>query len=356
MGRQSELDTAGRKLRPHGAAQPRSRRAPTPSTCCYCPRAERARVEQAHATRLDYSGGGHRPYHPGHRSRGLRHRASRARYGAISGPRSTPGARPAPGSSVWTASSADPGDAAAWSAWAADQQRRRRHQHRWPHPWCVAAVSQADQRTDLFVALLGGTSSRPGAIYTTYLQSTQWLHPRLCSCRRSPRSPIVTRPLDIPGHLSSSDLQARRYVIQQTFEANLAVPAGFTKPAPASTMTYLQEAYYFVPMYLANQLQQQGEFTAALDWYRTVYDYSVPEQARDIYYGLVLDAQQPSVYTLPVGLAVGSAEPACHRPDQALRLHPLHGPADRPVHVRRMRTRCSPPTLPKTTRRPGPST
>ena len=204
-----------------------------------------------------------------------------------------------PGSSVWTASSADPGDAAAWSSWAAISNDGGDISSL-AQPWSVAAVSQADQRTDLFVALLGGTSGRPGAIYTTYLQSPQWLSTPLQLPPFSP-VPIVTSPLDIPGHLSSSDLQARRYVIQQTFEANLAVPPGFTKPAPASTMTYLQEAYYFVPMYLADQLQQQGEFTAALDWYRTVYDYSVPEQVRDIYYGLVLDAQQPSVYTLPSG-------------------------------------------------------
>ena len=168
--------------------------------------------------------------------------------------------------------------------------------------------------------------------------------------------PVVTAPLDIPGHLSSADLQKRSPVIKQAFEANMAVPAGFTQAAPASTMTYLQEAYYFVPVYLANQLQQQGQFTAALDWYRTVYDYSVPEQIRDIYYGLVLEEGPPAAVHAPDGLADGPAEPACDRHDQALRLHPVHGAADRPVHVRATRTRCSPPTLPNPTRRPGPCT
>ena len=145
-----------------------------------------------------------------------------------------------------------------------------------------------------------GTNSATG-FYTTYWQDDTWDSPPLQLPPFSP-IPIVAKPLDIPDHLSSSDLQARRHDVQQTFEANLAVPADFTEAAPASTMTYLQEAYYFVPMYLASQLQQQqGEFTAALDWYRTVYDYSVPGQVRDIYYGLVLDAQQASVYTLPSG-------------------------------------------------------
>ena len=135
-----------------------------------------------------------------------------------------------PGSSVWTASSADPGSAAAWSAWAAagngggDISSLAK-------PFSVAAASQADQRADLFVALEGGTSGRPGAIYTTYLQSTQWLSTKVQLSPFSP-VPIVTTPLDIPDHLSSSDLQARRYAIQQTFEANRAVSPGFTEPAP----------------------------------------------------------------------------------------------------------------------------
>ncbi len=168
----------------------------------------------------------------------------------------------------------------------------------------VTAVSRSPGRIDLFAP--GGLQdpSQPegsASLYTTYWQDIDWIAPQV---ELPPFSPVpivtATMPLDIPDHLAASDLQQRRGAIQAAFEANMTVPPGFTEAAPASTMTYLREAYYFVPMYLANQLQQQqGEFTAALDWYRTVYDYSVPEQVRDIYYGLVLDAQQASVYTLP---------------------------------------------------------
>jgi hypothetical protein len=44
----------------------------------------------------------------------------------------------------------------------------------------------------------------------------------------------------------------------------------------AANRTYLEEAYYFVPVQLALQLQQRGEYVDALDWFRTVYDYGSP--------------------------------------------------------------------------------
>jgi len=59
-----------------------------------------------------------------------------------------------------------------------------------------------------------------------------------------------------------------------------------------SNLTYLEEAYYFVPVHLALQLQQSGHYAQALDWFRTVYDYSMPrfpEDQRKIYHGLRLE-------------------------------------------------------------------
>jgi Tc toxin complex TcA C-terminal TcB-binding domain/PA14 domain len=43
---------------------------------------------------------------------------------------------------------------------------------------------------------------------------------------------------------------------------------------------YLIEAWYSVPMEIALQLQKAGQYLAALDWYRTVYDYSKGEKDR----------------------------------------------------------------------------
>ncbi|MBL7797051.1 MAG: hypothetical protein JNJ90_11210 [Saprospiraceae bacterium] len=42
---------------------------------------------------------------------------------------------------------------------------------------------------------------------------------------------------------------------------------------------YLDEAFYLIPIFIAQQLQRTQQFTAALDWYRLVYDY--PEMIKD---------------------------------------------------------------------------
>ena len=59
---------------------------------------------------------------------------------------------------------------------------------------------------------------------------------------------------------------------------------------------YLREAFFTVPIYVASQLQQAGQFTAALDWYRIVYAYYLPEVQRKIYYGLILEENISTQY------------------------------------------------------------
>lgn len=52
----------------------------------------------------------------------------------------------------------------------------------------------------------------------------------------------------------------------------------------------LYEAYYFVPMLLALDQQQRGQYDSALNWYRTVYNYlDNVATNRKIFYGLVLE-------------------------------------------------------------------
>lgn len=43
-------------------------------------------------------------------------------------------------------------------------------------------------------------------------------------------------------------------------------------------LNYLAEIFYFVPLHLAQQLQQAGQFIAALDWYQTIYAYRLLAQ------------------------------------------------------------------------------
>lgn len=92
-------------------------------------------------------------------------------------------------------------------------------------------------------------------------------------------APRVTGPFGLPSRLSESKLQFRRALIKKAFEDN--------QDASASILAYLEEAYFFVPMQLSQEMQSRGHFTAALDWLRSVYDYSMPVGLRKIYHGLV---------------------------------------------------------------------
>ncbi|MEL7407666.1 MAG: hypothetical protein AAFN00_11970, partial [Cyanobacteria bacterium J06558_2] len=42
---------------------------------------------------------------------------------------------------------------------------------------------------------------------------------------------------------------------------------------PTSNLQYLDEAYYFLPLVIAQKFQQNNQYDLALDWYRTLYDY-----------------------------------------------------------------------------------
>lgn len=141
---------------------------------------------------------------------------------------------------------------------------------------------------------LGGKSSMRRIAYQQTAGPTGGYH---CSIERTgdmltPVSPVrvapsVVGPFEITEQLTPSEIQTRKVLSQQNFDVN----AG----GPHSNLAYLEEATYFVPIHLALQLQQRGQYTAALDWFRTVYDYSMPvkegdEEPRKIYYGLIKEA------------------------------------------------------------------
>ena len=61
--------------------------------------------------------------------------------------------------------------------------------------------------------------------------------------------------------------------------------------APATVRRYLEEAFYDLPLAIALGLQQSHDYAHALDWFRLLYDYSQPQAARKVFFGLVLDEQ-----------------------------------------------------------------
>ena len=88
----------------------------------------------------------------------------------------------------------------------------------------------------------------------------------------------LTSAFAISEQFTQTELQDRRYLIRKIFLDN--------RNEPCSIQSYIEEAYYFVPVYLALQLQQHGNYTAALDWFRNVYDYREPANGRKISYFL----------------------------------------------------------------------
>ncbi|MFC6939742.1 neuraminidase-like domain-containing protein [Salinirubellus sp. GCM10025818] len=101
-------------------------------------------------------------------------------------------------------------------------------------------------------------------------------------------APDVTEPFELTEELSSDELQVRRAQIRDAFQHNA--------DAPASVLAYLEEAYYFVPVHLALQLQQRTQYTAALDWFRTVYDYSGTGSRRKISHYLTQESSPTTGY------------------------------------------------------------
>jgi hypothetical protein len=88
---------------------------------------------------------------------------------------------------------------------------------------------------------------------------------------------------------------------QQVYQAN--------NLATQSILALLEEAYFLVPMYLASRLQASGEYTAALDWYRTVYDYGLPAKDRKIYDGLKQEETLSDLYKRPSNWELDPLDP-----------------------------------------------
>src|SRR5205823_2041089 len=107
-------------------------------------------------------------------------------------------------------------------------------------------------------------------------------------------APDILEPddtFDVPCELSGPDLQKRRGQIADAYDRNSF--------GPVSLLTYLDEAYYFVPMHIALQLQKSGEYEPALAWFRTVYDYTChkPDDPK-IWYGLHLRSRYPTAFNV----------------------------------------------------------
>jgi hypothetical protein len=100
--------------------------------------------------------------------------------------------------------------------------------------------------------------------------------------RRKPFTPKLIENVPVSEKQSEAQLLDRKQAIRNIFERNRTSTV---------LLTYIQEAYYYVPIYLALQLQKRGQYLASLDWFRTVYYWGASSQTqRKIYYGLVRES------------------------------------------------------------------
>ncbi|MDJ0570315.1 MAG: hypothetical protein QNJ53_14910 [Pleurocapsa sp. MO_192.B19] len=84
---------------------------------------------------------------------------------------------------------------------------------------------------------------------------------------------LVDAPFDISEQLSTFQLKQRKSQLRSVFLNN--------QEETRSNKTYLNEAYYFVPIQVALYLQKRGHYVNALDWFRSVYNYStIPEERK----------------------------------------------------------------------------
>lgn len=74
------------------------------------------------------------------------------------------------------------------------------------------------------------------------------------------------------------DAANRRLEIKRIFESNADMTGNIR--------SYLWEAYFFLPMLIGSYLQRNRLFTDAKDYFRLIYDYSLPVEERKIFYGL----------------------------------------------------------------------
>jgi hypothetical protein len=94
----------------------------------------------------------------------------------------------------------------------------------------------------------------------------------------------------ISERLSPAELQVKRDTIATWYPENKSDANG-----SATNLTYLEEAYYFVPVQIALQLQRNGFYQEALDWFRTVYDFTAAIPDAKIYYGLTDEHDLPLI-------------------------------------------------------------
>ena len=104
-------------------------------------------------------------------------------------------------------------------------------------------------------------------------------------------NPEGTEAISITPVGEEENSESNAFFSKTIFESNA--------PYGASIMNYVKEASYFVPLKIAMQLNSNGYYQDALDWFRAIYDYTKPLNERNIYYGLTAEETISSSFIQP---------------------------------------------------------
>lgn len=128
-----------------------------------------------------------------------------------------------------------------------------------------------------YILVAAGDNKNPG----NHLTTLRFNGSNISLVAQRKITPSLTSKTTLNALKSSSDLQRKRNDVKSDITAN---DGGFR-----TTMMVLEEAYYFGPLIIAQQLQKAGSYIEALDWYKNIYDYTAIEANRKIYHGLKLE-------------------------------------------------------------------
>ena len=150
------------------------------------------------------------------------------------------------------------------------------------HAGGVSMVSRRRGHLDVFGV------GEDGQVHTASWDDLEW------SAVAAPTKPGFSYKLNVDGPFDlcpcpmAEALEKRREAVTLAYAKNLG--------GSETNLSYLDEAYYFVPILLAHALQANNEYMAALDWYRTVYDYSAPPRKRKIAFVLQRETFSPTSF------------------------------------------------------------
>jgi hypothetical protein len=85
----------------------------------------------------------------------------------------------------------------------------------------------------------------------------------------------------------------RKDITEKNYRDNLLDPSDYELTIFQTNLEYIKEAHYYIPLHLAIQLRERGHYLEALDWIRTVYDYTQAQEERKVYYGLIAEENIP---------------------------------------------------------------